>query len=230
MEAIILVGGLGKRLRSVVSELPKPMAPIDNKPFLHYIFWYLNKQGIDQVILSTGYKHEMIETYFGNRYHGISINYSIEQEPLGTGGAIKKAFRKTTEENVVIINGDTLFLVDLRKMFERHISFKADLTLALKPMKEFERYGTVITRDSRVIAFKEKGYHSEGNINGGVYIANKAIFECESLSEKFSFEQDFLEKEFLQKKFYGFISDAYFIDIGIPDDYRKAQKELQHYI
>lgn len=230
MKAIILAGGLGTRLRTVVSDLPKPMAPIGNRPFLAYLFDYLENQGVNKVILSTGYKHEVIENYFGNQYQRISILYSREEEPLGTGGAIKKAFEKVEDENVFILNGDTFFAVNLMEMKSNHLNSQVDLTIALKPLENFDRYGVVLTAGNRITAFKEKGYQKIGNINGGIYLANQSLFEGLTLPAKFSFEKDVLEEQVNYKQFSSYVTDSYFIDIGIPQDYEKAQKELLQHI
>ena len=116
LEAIVLAGGLGTRLKSVVSNVPKPMAPIGDKPFLEYILKYLKKNGITRAILSVGYKSEIIEEYFGNNFEGIDLVYSVEKEPLGTGGAIKKAMSKVKSNQVYIINGDTFFDINLKSL------------------------------------------------------------------------------------------------------------------
>lgn len=226
MEAIILAGGLGTRLRSVVPDLPKPMAPIGNRPFLSYIFDYLHKQGVSRVILSTGYKHEVIEAYFGNQYKDISIYYSIENQPLGTGGAIKQALDLTCENEVFILNGDTFFHVNLKQLANHHRKLNSDLTLTLKPMENFDRYGVVITSGNRVVQFEEKKYVEKGNINGGVYLAHRSLFNNVNLPDKFSFETDFMEKYLQRFSFNAFLSEGYFIDIGIPEDYEKAQMEM----
>jgi len=230
MEAVILAGGLGTRLKLVISDMPKPMAPIGNKPFLEYILHYLEKQGISRVILSVGYKHEAIEKYFGNKFYSVSVSYSIEDEPLGTGGGLKKAFEKVTEDNIFILNGDTFFNVDLHQLARIHISMDSDLTLALKPMKNFDRYGVVITDRHRVTGFAEKQYHEFGNINGGVYMAKAILFEGYPLSERFSFETDFMEKYIDRLNVNACISDNYFVDIGIPKDYNNAQNDLMRFI
>ena len=135
---IILAGGFGTRLSAVVKDLPKPMANINGKPFLHYIFQSLQRQNIENVILSVGYKHEIIQDYFQDNYLGIAIKYAIETEPLGTGGAIKHAF-SFVDDDAFVLNGDTFFDVDLSKLRND----KSDLSIALKPMKNFDRYGTV---------------------------------------------------------------------------------------
>lgn len=225
MEAIILAGGMGTRLRSVVSALPKPMAPVRNVPFLSYIFEYLLKQNVKKVILSTGYKHEEIESFYGKKYKSINIIYSIEKTPLGTGGAIKMAFEYVEQEEVFILNGDTYFDVDFKALLNKHKQERNDLTVALKPMRNYDRYGSVITESNRIIEFKEKIYMHEGLINGGIYAAESSLASKLPNMDSFSFEKEFLEKS-CALKFGYFIADTFFIDIGIPEDYDKAQRKL----
>ena len=226
-EAIILAGGLGTRLRSVVSAQPKCMAVVAGKPFLHYVINYLQQQGIERFIFSLGYKHEMIETYVSDQYSMLDVQYSIEEEPLGTGGAIKLACKKTTRNNVLVLNGDTLFSIDLAKLSTFHELKKASCTLSLKAMADFDRYGAVTLReDNRIDSFKEKQFYKSGLINGGIYALDKAQFTVTNLPDKFSFEKEYLEKFYAEQNMYGIEQDAYFIDIGIPEDYERAQKEL----
>lgn len=228
-QAIILAGGLGTRLRSVVSDLPKCMAPVAGKPFLHYVIEYLKNQGIKKFIFATGYKSEAIENWLQSNLSSGSYQLSTEQEPLGTGGAIKLACKKATEENVLIVNGDTLFNVHINEIEQPHFNKKVDCTLALKPMKDFDRYGVVeLKEDNTISSFKEKQFYESGLINGGVYLLNVQSFLNEQLPEKFSFEKDYLEKLYNNRKFFGLIQNQYFIDIGIPEDFEKAQTELPH--
>lgn len=222
---IVLAGGLGTRLRGVINDLPKPMAMINGKPFLHYIFVYLKSQKIKKVILSVGYKAQVIELYFSNKYLDIEIVYSRENEPLGTGGGIKKAFEQV-DDFAFVLNGDTFFDVDLNALHKFHLQNVADISLALKPTKSFDRYGTVQLQENRIINFVEKKFLAEGLINGGVYFFGKNIFENID-QEKFSFEKEVLEKLVSQKKLCGKIYNDYFIDIGIPEDYAKAQQEMK---
>ncbi|MES2431715.1 MAG: nucleotidyltransferase family protein [Bacteroidota bacterium] len=227
-EAIILAGGLGTRLRSVVADLPKCMAPVAGKPFLHYVIAHLQKQGIDEFIFSVGYMYEAIEAYLKKDHPKLNYQLSIEEEPLGTGGAIKLACQKAVEKNVLVLNGDTLFSVDINKLSEQHLAHHAECTLSLKPMKEFDRYGVVeLHHDLRIASFKEKQFYHKGLINGGVYALNISKFLHEDLPEKFSFEKDYLEKYFTEREMYGSIQDQYFIDIGIPEDFARAQVELK---
>ncbi|PKP11792.1 MAG: D-glycero-D-manno-heptose 1-phosphate guanosyltransferase [Bacteroidetes bacterium HGW-Bacteroidetes-4] len=229
-EVIILAGGLGTRLKEAVKDVPKPMAPIGNLPFLAYLFLYLKKFPINRVVLAVGHKHESISDYFRNKYQGMEIDYAIEKEPLGTGGAIVNALKLTKNNTAFLLNGDTFFKVDLLQLFQHHQKSKAQLTLALKPMQQFNRYGTVETSDSRIIKFNEKKPVNKGLINGGVYVIEKQSFELLNLPVKFSFEKEILEKETLQWNMQALICEGYFIDIGIPDDFKKAQQELPNQI
>lgn len=225
MEAIILAGGFGTRLQHVISDVPKPMAPINEVPFLKYIFDQLLEYKVKKIILAVGYKSEIIMNYFGDRYKEIEIIYSKEETPLFTGGAIKKALDFCENKNIFIINGDTYFGINLKHMFNFHIKNKSDLTIAIKEMNDFDRYGTVELEKEQIIKFNEKEPRSTGYINGGIYVLNKDILNDFKL-EKFSFEQDFMEKSVSEIFINGFKSNDYFIDIGIPDDYYKAQKDL----
>jgi D-glycero-alpha-D-manno-heptose 1-phosphate guanylyltransferase len=226
-EAIILAGGLGTRLKDTVPDLPKCIAPVTGRPFLFYVINYLRSQGIEKFVFSLGYKHEIIEEYLNNQFPTLNFQCSIEDEPLGTGGAIQLACSKTDDENIVVVNGDTLYKGDLHQAYLFHSNNMAECTILLKPMKDFDRYGVVeLTEDNLVKNFREKQAYESGNINGGVYILNKNKFLDEEFPSKFSFEKDYLEKFYTQRRIYGLVQDEYFIDIGIPEDYNKAQSEL----
>lgn len=230
-QAIILAGGLGTRLRSVISELPKCMAPVAGKPFLHYVIDHLQQEGIQNFIFSIGYKSESIVDYINDQYgqsSKLNMQFSIEDEPLGTGGAIKLALNKISEKNILICNGDTLFKINIEKLSNFHLQHNSDCTLSLKPMNNFDRYGVVkLNDDDSIQSFKEKQFYENGFINGGMYDLNADEFMKENLPEKFSFEKDYLEKFVGKKKMYAAVQDEYFIDIGIPEDYERAQKELK---
>jgi D-glycero-alpha-D-manno-heptose 1-phosphate guanylyltransferase len=227
-EAIILAGGLGTRLKAVLPDLPKSMAPVNGRPFLFYVINYLRSQGIEKFIFSLGYKHEVVEEYLNSQFPTLNYQCSIEKEPLGTGGAMLAACYKTSEENVLVVNGDTLFRISVPAAAAFHFKNKAHCTLLLKPMSDFNRYGVVeINADYSIKNFKEKKPYKTGNINGGVYILNTTDFMNEALPEKFSFERDYLEKLYKERKIVGLVQNEYFIDIGIPEDYKKAQEELK---
>lgn len=225
-EAIVLAGGLGTRLKSVVSELPKAMAPINDRPFLEIILSYLAKEGVSRVVLSVGYKHEAILTHFGRAYKGISLDYAVEEEPLGTGGGILLALSQCRKKEVLAVNGDTLFPVSIASLLALHQKQDALATLALKPMQNFDRYGTVRLSGSRVAGFEEKKSLKEGLINGGAYILNRDQVLGLGLPKKCSWEKDFLEGYYQSHFLAGLPCEDYFIDIGIPEDYRRAQLEL----
>lgn len=223
-DVIILAGGLGTRLRSVVADIPKPMAPVNHKPFLHYILRSLDLDKVNSIVLSVGYKHEVIHEFVGDEYEGVSVTYAIENEPLGTGGGIKLALEQCHQDHVLILNGDTYFKVDHASMLQEHISSGAILSLALKDMVDPNRYGAVEVVDDRVSAFREKDTSlKRALINGGVYFANRSLIELFPSQAKSSFESDILEKYVCEKVFHAHISDGLFIDIGIPEDYFKAQ-------
>jgi D-glycero-alpha-D-manno-heptose 1-phosphate guanylyltransferase len=227
-EAIILAGGLGTRLRDTVPDLPKCMAPVAGRPFLFYVINYLRSQGLERFIFSLGYKHEVIEQWLAEQFPTLDYQCVIEEEPLGTGGAISMACRAVKDENVVVANGDTIFRSDISRLISFHLDKDADCTLTLKPMKDFDRYGVVELDENNAIKnFKEKQFYSSGLINGGIYVLNVRKFLSENLPAKFSFEKDYLEKLYPSRKFFGVVDDGYFIDIGVPTDYVRAQLELQ---
>ena len=223
-DVIILAGGLGERLRHVVSDTQKVMAPIAGKPFLRYLLDGLIAQGARRFVLAVGYKAEQIEACFGNAYNGAEIVYSREDAPLGTGGAIRQALALCGTEDAVIVNGDTYFDADLAALLRAHREKRAALTLSLKPMTGFDRYGTVSMEETgRITGFHEKKPVNAGLINGGVYAIKKEAAK-EMPEGRFSFEKELLEP--LTLPAFGVVSDGYFIDIGIPGDYFRAQTEI----
>ena len=227
-EGIILAGGLGTRLREAVPDLPKCMAPVAGRPFLSHVIDYLRMQGVQHFIFSLGYKWEAVRDYLADHYPTLNHTLVVEEEPLGTGGAIRLAIQKAKGENVVIANGDTLFKVDVPELSSFHLRTNAECTLALKPMQNFDRYGRVETEENgKVVSFKEKQFYTSGLINGGVYLLNKEKFLRRSFTQKFSFEKDYLERYGTEGRFYGAVQQGYFIDIGIPEDYNRAQTDLQ---
>lgn len=226
-EAIILAGGLGTRLRSAVPDLPKCMAPVANRPFLGYVIDYYRSQGIQRFVFSLGYMNEVILAYLEKEYAHLDYTFVIEKEPLGTGGAIRLACTEAITEAPLILNGDTLFHINLAAVSDFHFRHKAGCTLSLKPMTRFSRYGVVeVSSDGTIQDFKEKKYYEQGLINGGVYVLDKASFCSRNWPEKFSFEKDYLEMYHSTNTLYGIVQEGYFIDIGIPEDFTKAQTEL----
>lgn len=241
MKCIILAGGLGTRLRSVIPDLPKCMAPIAGKPFLNYIIDDLQAKGFDRIILSLGYKHELIEKWLSTLNTSAKISYIVENTPLGTGGAVKLALSRTAaekgiggsttdaEENeVFILNGDTFFSIDFGAMLAQHRKTGAEVTIALKEMADFDRFGAVDydIQTNCIRSFAEKKYRLLGMVNGGIYLINHDALA--SYPESFSLEQDYFEKIAPGGKLFGYSKDChkYFIDIGVPEDYAKAQADF----
>jgi len=237
-EAIVLAGGFGTRLKQVVSDVPKPMAPINNEPFLNYLLNYLSHFNIQRIVLSTGFMHEKIEEYYNNlmmpnNWNGTEIIFSNENEPLGTGGAILLATEKCNQSEVLVINGDSFFNINIDQFYKQHIESKSQHSLALREVPNASRYGTVLIDDvsRRIISFNEKnGQDKNGLINGGIYILNKNLYRSSTPQQKnFSIEKDFFEKQLFRQHISGFEFDGYFIDIGIPEDYERAQHELKRF-
>ncbi|MEI9810771.1 MAG: sugar phosphate nucleotidyltransferase [Bacteroidota bacterium] len=189
-----MAGGLGTRLRDAVPGLPKCMAPVAGRPFLFYVINYLRSQGVEKFIFSLGYKHEVIEEYLGNQFATLSYQCVIEDEPLGTGGAILLACKKTTEKNVIVTNGDTLFKINAEKLSSFHVTQAAHCTLSLKPMTDFSRYGVVELDENNIVrSFKEKQLYKKGLINGGIYALNVESFLSEGFPQKFSLRKTILK-------------------------------------
>ncbi len=230
MYAIVLAGGFGTRLQGVLKDLPKPMAPVGGKPFLSYILDYLIQYGYTNVVLSTGYLHQKIESHFGRSYKSLDISYAVETEPLGTGGGIANAMQYCHSDNVLVLNGDTMFRIDLAAFEAFHRRHGGLFSMALRQMPDVCRYGSVQTDASdRITLFAEKNASSgQGFINGGIYLINKQLLQRHPQPHKFSFEKDLMEKIYQSEPIFGYKSDVYFIDIGIPDDYARAQREMIH--
>lgn len=228
MEAIVLAGGMGTRLRSVVSDLPKPMAPIHGRPFLSYQLDYWIVQGVERFILSVGYQWQIISRYFGNQYKGKEIVYVVEDRPCGTGGGVLLAIREMGHlAPFLILNGDTYFEVDLHLISSFHQQKGADVTIGLRNVAVNQRYsGVQLDEEGRILAFEPRVKNATNLlINGGVYLTNKvALFnEKWRAGDAFSIEDDlFPHLCDAGRRFYGFISAGDFIDIGIPEDYHAA--------
>lgn len=227
MECIILAGGMGTRLQSVVSDVPKCMAPVAGHPFLYYLLTSLTEAGFNHIILSLGYKHAVIEEWLRTNHFSADISTVAEETPLGTGGAVKLALSKARAENVFVLNGDTFFGVKYPELLNIHKQTHASATLALKKMEKFSRYGVVdIDQASgRILRFNEKHYCESGLINGGIYLINRN--ELDSYPLQFSLEKDFFEPKVTTSILSGYISEGYFIDIGIPNDYAQAQTDFK---
>jgi D-glycero-alpha-D-manno-heptose 1-phosphate guanylyltransferase len=228
MEAIILAGGLGTRLRVVNPDSPKPMALIGSRPFLEILMCSLATKGFKRIILSLGYMSEIVISYFGDRYLGMEIDYVIEDSPLGTGGAVRLAMTKSLVDHVYIFNGDTFLELDFQDLESAWQDTKSPIIVGSK-INNAERYGTLIIENDRVVGFKEKGFIGPGVINAGCYIFNRNQLNHFQLYKKFSLEADYLTEVISVEPFNLFIASGIFIDIGVPDDFFRAQLLLRNH-
>lgn len=228
MECIVLAGGFGTRIQSEIGHLPKCMAPIAGKPFLHYLLQYLAKQKMTRVVLSLGYQAQTVQDWLTTQHFPFTIDTVVETEPLGTGGAIIYSLQQCSRPHVAVVNGDTLFQVNIRQLLAFNRNNFTNVTLALKPMTDFDRYGVVNIDAYGVIqGFEEKKPTKSGLINGGVYAINRKRFLKMEWPTQFSFEKDYLEARVAEERIMGLPFDSYFLDIGIPQDYQQAQTDFK---
>lgn len=229
--AIVLAGGLGTRLRSVVAALPKPMAPVAGRPFLAHQLDQWIAQGVHHFVLAVGYRHESICEHFGDRYHGATVSYSIEQEPLGTGGALLQAARQLPDdERLLLLNGDTYFDVKLEPFAAFAREHDSDWCFALFRAHEAGRYmGMTVEADCRISALKSDDQRLGRLANGGVYLVHPRSLRSAGLTGAgpCSLENDLFPAWLAQgQRFHGLAVDARFIDIGVPQDYHRAADVL----
>ena len=226
MRAIILAGGEGKRLRPVINDVPKPMAPINEKPFLEYLILQLRKQNIKDIIFSIGYKGYIIKSYFqdGDNWD-INIEYSEEDKPLGTGGALRKAGELIDDEQFIVMNGDSFFDIEFKQLISFHEDKQAVATIGLAYVETIERYGHVeIGNDGEITKFVEKGNSvSAGHVNGGIYILNSELINKIPLGQV-SLETEVLPN-LINRGLFGMKFKSFFIDIGKPEEYQRICKE-----
>jgi D-glycero-alpha-D-manno-heptose 1-phosphate guanylyltransferase len=224
MEAIVLAGGLGTRLRGVVDDVPKPMARVHGRPFLELVLDSLVSAGFHTAILAVGYRHASIRAHFEDAYRGLALLYSTEDEPLGTGGAIRLACALLTGREVFVLNGDTYLELDYRAMLDAHLRAAAQLSLAVCQVPDAARYGAVEVQEGIVRGFREKGIAGRGWINGGVYVLGPELRQRFPRGGPFSFEQGLLVPETQSIRPLAFPTTGLFIDIGMPEDYARAQQ------
>ena len=223
MDIIILAGGFGTRLINEINGLPKCLAPINNKPFLFYLLEYLKKFKFDQYIFALGFRSELVIDYLNENFNDLDLIYSVEENPLGTGGAIKAALNFATTRQVIALNGDSFFNIDYNQFFEFHKSKESKFSIALAEIKDNDRYGGVELSDDVITSFKEKqtgsDYFKTTLINSGIYLIDFAYFSELSMPESFSIEKDFFENNNKSIHIHGKAFQNKFIDIGVPNDY-----------
>jgi D-glycero-alpha-D-manno-heptose 1-phosphate guanylyltransferase len=233
MDAIILAGGFGTRIKELFPDIPKPLIPINQVPFLDLLIKQLSLlKCVDRVILAVGYKAECIEEHYNKRKPQLPIEFSFEIEPLGTGGALKQAFKKVLSEQVLVLNGDSYLEFDFQKLKEKHLEMSADATLGFIKVSDASRFGTldIDETNGKVNRFEEKKIEMlQGYINGGIYLFNKTLFQDYIIPEgPFSLEKDLFPLVTSRGRLFGVLCDKTFIDIGTKDSYLQAQTKLRY--
>jgi D-glycero-alpha-D-manno-heptose 1-phosphate guanylyltransferase len=224
---IFLAGGLGTRLASVSKGRPKPLMEIGGRPFIEYLFDYTIEQGATRFCICVSYKWRDFFDIFGSQYKKIPILWAIEEEARGTGGAIRSAMDQFSLDEAIVLNADTLFRVDLIALQRRHRARSALLTVALRQVADTSRYGAVaLEADESICSFGEKTNAGPGLINGGIYVLDRRAFSLARFPEKFSFERDFLLPHLKELRPIGVVSAGYFIDIGVPEELKRAADEV----
>lgn len=229
MQAILLAGGLGTRLQSVVSDRPKPMALIGGKPFMEYVVHELSRHGIRDIIFAVGYKGSMVEEYFGDGSDfGVTVSYAYEETLLGTAGAIKNAARYKTEDKIFVLNADTFYQIDYTRLLRLVEEKGLEMGLVLREVTDVSRYGQATLSDGLLTGFDEKVAQARpGTINGGIYVLSGALIE-EIPEGKVSLEHDMIPKWLKEgRRLGGIVNDGYFIDIGIPEDYYRFIEDVK---
>lgn len=225
MEAIVLAGGFGTRLRQMVPDLPKPMAPIAGRPFLEILLNSLAHKGFKRVVLSLGFMADKITSHFGDRFAGVNLSYVLEDEPLGTGGGVRLAMSKFAADHVFVFNGDTFLDLEVDRV-EAHWHEHHCPIIVGREVPDTARYGRLLTSQGKVTGFAEKGIAGPGLINAGCYIFNRGQLDDFTLNQPFSLESDYLPQAVSRMRFDVFLTAGQFIDIGVPEDYGRAQTEL----
>jgi D-glycero-alpha-D-manno-heptose 1-phosphate guanylyltransferase len=213
MECICLAGGLGTRLRPLLPDTPKCLAPVAGRAFLDILAERLRIQGVTRLILALGHGHDKVIAHIRDRDYGMSVDTTVEPEPLGTAGALRLALPLATADEVIVVNGDTWYEADIAALMAHHRARAADVTLALKPMADAGRYGRVALADGWVTGFAEKDGSGPGLVNGGVYVVSRGI----DIPRQGSFERDHLAMP--GHRIAGLVQDVPFTDIGVPADY-----------
>lgn len=225
MEAIVLAGGFGTRLRQIVSDVPKPMAPVAGRPFLEILLGSLAQKGFSRAVLSLGFMAEKISGHFGARFEGLNLSYVVEGTPLGTGGAIRLAATACAEEHVFIFNGDTYLDLEVERLEQQWQANKHPIVVG-RQVPDTTRYGRLVVDGKRITSFAEKGIAGSGLINAGCYVLATDALAQFPLHQPFSIETDYLVPEVRRATVEVFETEGVFIDIGIPEDYARAQTLL----
>ena len=228
-EAIILVGGKGKRLKSILKDRPKPMAIVAGKPFVEWIILLLQRQGIRRIVMCTGHLSEVVEAYFKDSHNfGVEIAISKDPFPLGTGGAIRHSLEKTVSEHLLVLNGDSYRYFNCSKLLTMHREKNAKASICLTQVDDCSRFGSVkIDENNMILEFVEKNQKSaRGLVNSGIYLFEREIIERFPKDKKFSLEHE-LFPQLIGKGLYGFLFSGDFIDIGTPESFVNSEDFLK---
>ncbi len=226
MKAVILCGGLGTRLGSLTKETPKPLLEVAGQPFIAHVLNHLTRARIDELVLAVGFQWRKLQAFVGDNWDGVPVQYSVEAQPLGTGGAISAAMESASLPEALVVNGDTLFDIDIPSFIKFAKDKDAQVCIALRKVEDCYRFGRVsLATDGELVTFGEKAERGPGLINGGIYYLRRDALS-EINPKTFSFETDFLAQKHPRHTVYGLTSNAYFIDIGVPVDLQRAQTGL----
>jgi len=225
IDSAILTGGLGTRLRPVVPDRPKPLAEVKDRPFVVHLLGQLGKFSIPQTVLCTGYRGEMVESCLGKSYRNLTLTYSHEPVALGTAGALRLALPLFNTQQVLVLNGDSYCEIDLAQLISSHMEGKALITIAVTAVADTGRYGTVLLDDrGHIVSFREKGEKTgAGLINAGIYVLDRSIIRNIPERKQLSLERDIFP-QYIGHSIRGFLTEGFFIDIGNPRDYERAQE------
>jgi D-glycero-alpha-D-manno-heptose 1-phosphate guanylyltransferase len=224
-EAIVLAGGFGTRLRELVADVPKPMARVAGRPFLELALRSLARKGFDRVILSVGFMSEKIVSHFGSQFAGLELAYATEHQPLGTGGGVRLAMDSVRSDHCYVFNGDTYLDLEVDALDERWLLAGRSLIVG-REVPDTARYGRLLVEGDRATGFTEKGVGGPGLINAGCYVFRRGQLDLFPLNHPFSLEADYLAVAVAKGEFDVFVTRGQFIDIGVPEDYFRAQTEL----
>lgn len=225
MEAIVLAGGFGTRLRQMVADVPKPMAPVAGRPFLEILLGSLAQKGFGRAVLSLGFMAEKISGYFGSRFGSLELAYVVEDDPLGTGGAVRLAMTACTQDHVFVFNGDTYLDLEVGLPEQQWQTNRHPIVVG-RQVPDTTRYGRLVVDGDRITAFAEKGIAGPGLINAGCYVLASDALASFPLNQPFSIETDYLVPELARARVEVFVTGGMFIDIGVPEDYSRAQTLL----
>lgn len=226
MNAIVLCGGLGTRLGELTRDTPKPLLDVAGQPFVTHVLERLQGNGVTHACLAVSFQWHKLRAALGDHWNGLPLSYSVEDKPLGTGGAIREALKTMGWPEALIANGDTLVEADLRQMHAFGQRAEADVVLILKQVPDTARYGRVnLLPSGRVRSFSEKGVGGPGLINAGLFWLRAEILTAIPHAV-FSIEQDVMMAHLQEHAIYGLTTDGYFIDMGIPEDLERARQDL----